>query len=223
MNCTLHHDTPGHPSSRLLIYFTGWGTTPEVVAHLARPVGWDYCACHDYTHLSPEELPDLSPYDEVVIVAWSMGVWAAEELAASFPPNTYGVAIAGTPIPMHDEYGIPDLIFRGTLEGLNDENRARFDRRMCGGKSLLALYQSFSARSTEDLRAELLSVYGQVKGMPIRPPKLRWRHAYVGSKDLIVPVHNQQRYWSEHGVSVHVLDGVGHYPFTLYSKWEQLL
>ncbi|MDO4771584.1 DUF452 family protein [Porphyromonas sp.] len=222
MNTRLYLHDSSSPADNLLIYFTGWGTTPEVVRHLSVPDGWDYCTCWDYTNLDDKDLPSLSDYQKVIVMAWSMGVWAADRLAHLLPAGTYGVAINGTPLPMHDDYGIPDLIFKGTLEGLNDENRARFDRRMCGGKSLLALYQSFSARSTEDLKAELLSVHTQVKGLEATPPHLRWQHAYVGTKDLIVPPDNQQNYWSRFGTEVRLLDSTGHYPFTLFKEWQQL-
>ncbi|KGN78549.1 hypothetical protein HQ35_10075 [Porphyromonas cangingivalis] len=223
MNTLLHQYSSDIKAERLLIYFTGWGTTPEVVGHLSVPEGWDYLTCWDYTTLKDGDLPDLSQYRKVIVVAWSMGVWAADKLAHLFPEDTYGVAINGTPLPMHNDYGIPDLIFQGTLDGLNDENRARFDRRMCGGKSLLALYQSFSARSTDDLRDELLSVYEQVKGLDASTPSLAWRKAYVGTKDLIVPPDNQTNYWSRFGTEVRILDDIGHYPFTLFATWDEVL
>lgn len=223
MNTRFYYPSTDRTSHALLIYFAGWGTTPEVVEHLALPEGWDYLACWDYTSIDEGDFPDLSQYDKVVVVAWSMGVWAADQLAHLYPEGTYGVAINGTPLPMHDRYGIPDLVFRGTLEGLNDENRARFDRRMCGGKSLLTLYQSFSARSTEDLRGELLSVYDRVKGMDFVPPRLEWRRAYVGDRDLIVPPENQQAYWGTCDTPVCLLEETGHYPFVAFKTWSELL
>lgn len=125
---------------------------------------------------------------------------------------------------MHNQYGIPDEIFRGTLEGLDDDNRARFNRRMCGGKKLLAVFNSFAARSTEDLREELYGTYLQVKDLPDdTPPQLTWSEAIVSERDLIVPTANQLAYWQRHGVPCRQLKGVGHYPLLEYQSWEELL
>lgn len=211
-------------AKNLLLFFTGWGTTPEVVAHLQLPENFDYYAFWDYRTIHPSQLPTFSQeYEQVFLVAWSMGVWATDLLAPHLPV-TKAIAVNGTPLPMHDLYGIPSEIFRGTLNGLDDDNRARFNRRMCGGKKLLAVYNTFSARSTEDLKCELLGVYEQVKDLPSDlPPSLSWSAAIVSGKDLIVPATNQLRYWEKHNINTHTLTSVGHYPFLEYSTWQELL
>lgn len=211
-------------NSTLLIYFTGWGTTPEVVAHLALPNNWDYFTAYDFRQVSSSDLPKFKPYSQIYLVGWSMGVWAADILAAALPKISKAVAINGTPLPMHDLYGIPNHIFRGTLEGLDDDNRARFNRRMCGGKKLLSVFNSFSQRSTEDLRDELTGVYEQVKNLPDdTPPSLAWSKAIISEKDLIVPRDNQVAYWQKHGVPFEQLEGIGHYPLMAYTTWQELL
>ncbi|MDN4753606.1 DUF452 family protein [Porphyromonadaceae bacterium W3.11] len=211
-------------NNNLLIYFTGWGTTPEVVAHLAIPEGWDYLTAYDFRDLNPDDLPKLKAYDKVYLVAWSMGVCAADALASYLPKMTKAVAVNGTALPMHDQYGIPYDIFKGTLDGLSDESRARFNRRMCGGKKLLAVYNSFSQRSTEDLREELTIVYERALQMTDdTPPNLAWTNAIVSEKDLIVPPKNQVAYWTKHHVPTYIKEGVGHYFMMEYSTWQEFL
>lgn len=208
----------------LLMFFTGWGTTPEVAHHLALPHQWDYFTAYDYRRVCTEELPPFKPYQQVFLVAWSMGVWASDRLGPALPMPHQAVAINGTPLPMHNQYGIPDQIFEGTLKGLDDDNRERFNRRMCGGKKLLAVYNSFAARTTDDLREELTGVYEQVKGLSGEEPhKLPWSQALVSEKDLIVPSANQVAYWELHQVPFEVLEGAGHYPLMQYDSWEELL
>lgn len=207
----------------LLLFFAGWGTTPEVVRHLPLPEGWDYFTAYDYRSL-PTTLDIRDDYHRVCLVAWSMGVWAADLLAPLLPTPTTAIAINGTPIPMHDRYGIPDDIFRATLSELTDANRKRFDRRMCGGKKLLSVYESFSARSTEDLRGELQGTYDQVAPMThYVAPQLHWTKALISEKDLIVPPKNQQRYWHEAGIPITILEGAGHYPLYDFTSWTDLL
>lgn len=218
------HLTKEQGNRRLLIFFTGWGTTPEVAAHLTPLPECDYLTAYDFRTLSPEMIPPLTDYQEVYIVGWSMGVWALDRLAPHLPTPTKAIAINGTPLPMHNQYGIPDKIFRGTLEGLDDDNRARFNRRMCGGKKLLAVFNSFAARSTEDLREELYGTYLQVKDLPDdTPTQLAWSEAIVSERDLIVPTANQLAYWQRHGVPCRQLKGVGHYPLLEYQSWEELI
>lgn len=208
----------------LLMYFTGWGTTPEVAQHLVLSPDWDYFTAYDYRVIQADNLPDFKSYKHVYLAAWSMGVWAADVLAPFLPTPEIAVAINGTPIPMHDQYGIPDQIFEGTLRGLDDENRERFNRRMCGGKKLLAVYNSFSARSTEDLREELTGVYQQVRGLSGEDkPNQLWSKALVSERDLIVPSANQTAYWQKHNVAIELLKGAGHYPLMEYNRWKELL
>lgn len=208
----------------LLIFFTGWGTTPEVAQHLVLPEGWDYLACYDYRTVESTDLPSLSDYRQTYIAAWSMGVWAADLLAPYLPLPQKAIAINGTPLPMHDLYGIPDQIFRGTLEGLDDANRARFNRRMCGGKALLQVFNSFSQRSTENLRSELMGVYQQVEARyAYTPPRLHWTKAIISTKDLIVPAPNQLRYWRAAATPTLELEGAGHYPLTAFTHWAEIV
>lgn len=214
-------------SQTLLIFLAGWGTTPEVVRHYELPEGWDYLSIYDYKGIVEQIATDtfstlnVQHYDHVYLVAWSMGVWAAEILHNYLPNPEIAIAVTGTPLPMHDLYGIPDQIFKGTLEGLSDDNRARFNRRMCGGKRLLSVYESFSARSTKDLREELLYVFKYSNDA--QGTKYPWTRAVIGERDLIIPPPNQLRYWDEQHVPTQLLIGVGHYPFFEFNSWQELL
>ncbi len=220
MQTTILRTGEGNP--RLLIFFTGWGTTPEVADHLLLPNKCDYLTAYDFRTLYP--LPQIPEYEEVYMVGWSMGVWALDQLASLLPAPTKAIAINGTPIPMNDQYGIPRDIFIGTLEGLDDTNRERFNRRMCGGRALLSVFNTFAQRSTADLRDELYGSYLKAKDIdPDASPRLRWTKALTSEKDLIVPPQNQLRYWGKHGVPVTELKGCGHYPLQSYSTWEEIL
>lgn len=218
-------------SAKALLYFGGWGSTPESVGHLSLPDGTDYFAFYDYREVSPEELPPLERYEEIAVVGWSMGVWAISVLREHLPDRARLIAVCGTPYPMHDEWGIPDEIFRATLTNLDEMNRERFNRRMCGGRSLTALYNSFASRSTEDLREELTSVFEhqsfRLAGIASRyaPDKAPspFHQAWIAEKDLIVPTPNQVRYWSHVGVDAKIIEGVGHYPFLSFRSWNELI
>ena len=90
---------------------------------------------------------ELSAYKEVTVVAWSLGVFVATlALAGLRLPIVRAVAINGTLFPMHDTLGIPPKIFLGTLENLSEEGRKRFNRRMCGSREVLRMYEQVPSR-----------------------------------------------------------------------------
>ncbi|MDE6161469.1 MAG: DUF452 family protein, partial [Muribaculaceae bacterium] len=143
----------GHP--RLIIIFAGWGMDERPFADLSRP-GYDIMAVWDYRTL------DFDPawtdgYEEVCVLAWSMGVQAAQLCHPHISDRvTARIAVGGTPEAVSDTHGIPETIFRGTLEGLDERSLARFMRRMCGGAAAYARFEHISPqRPVDELRDEL--------------------------------------------------------------------
>ena len=57
---------------RLLLFFTGWSATPELFVRLKAEEGTDIMICYDYRVLTFEE--DLTRYEEIDLIAWSMGI-----------------------------------------------------------------------------------------------------------------------------------------------------
>lgn len=200
----------------LIVYFAGWGTPPSVVEHLVLPENYDLLICYDYQDLHCDF--DFSAYQHIRAVAWSMGVWVAERVMQGYPLLS-ATAINGTGLPCHDEFGIPEAIFTGTLNGLNEENRHKFERRICGSKSALGDYQQLSQRPTlDEIHAELTALYGFLLQDP-RTDLIQWTKAIVTSKDKIFPVQNQRAYWQTR-CEVDEIDGE-HLVFPQFSAWEE--
>lgn len=65
-----------HQGEHLILYFAGWGMPPDAVNHLILPENHDLLICYDYQDLNLDF--DFSAYRHIRLVAWSMGVWAAE-------------------------------------------------------------------------------------------------------------------------------------------------
>ena len=116
----------------------------------------------DYRNLTFDA--DLSAYQSVTLVAWSLGVWVAEQLFADESSVHWErkIAINGTGYPVHDTEGIPEAIFRGTLENLTPDGIRRFNRRMCGGKERTSgcLGSRTAATHRRDIRRAALFVSG---------------------------------------------------------------
>ncbi|TDQ58034.1 biotin synthesis protein BioG [Mesocricetibacter intestinalis] len=202
--------------ANLLVYFSGWSGPGTETEHLIAPPDYDLLICCDYLDLNLDF--DFSPYREIRLVAWSMGVWVAEQLMNEIPLIS-ATAVNGTPFPCNENFGIPPALFQATLQGLNRTSRAKFERRMCADNRQLEIYQNLrDHRPLEKIRAELSALYQAQALSP--PPKLNWTHALIGSKDRIFPPQNQLNYWQP---PVHInLTEDGHYPFAALQYWEQL-
>lgn len=232
MQYTYQRNSDQAPARQLIIYFCGWGMTPATVSHLTLPDQCDLLALYDYRSLKlSDDLADLpwDSYESVTIVAWSLGVWVAEQVVPHWsilPRRRRLIAVAGSPYPMHDQWGIPSQIFIGTLEGLTDENRQRFNRRMCGGKRYKQLYDILSERPTTELRDELQAVYDSLATSeePETTPhtRLTWDLAIIGERDQIFPAKNLSTLWEAVNVPTLLLPDGYHYLFDLWQSWREL-
>lgn len=232
MQYTFQRNSNQAPARQLIIYFCGWGMTPATVSHLTLPDRCDLLALYDYRILElSDDLADLpwGSYEAVTIVAWSLGVWAAEQVVPHWsilPTKQRLIAVAGSPYPMHDQWGIPKQIFVGTLEGLTDENRQRFNRRMCGGKRYKQLYDILSERPTTELRDELQAVYDSLatpEASGSTPhTRLAWDLAIIGERDQIFPAKNLSTLWKAVNVPTLLLPDGYHYLFDLWQSWSEL-
>lgn len=176
-------------SPQLLLIFAGWSTAPSAFDGIRCP-GYDIAVAWDYSDLSVH--PAIEGYEEVVVMAWSLGVHAAEiSLADSSLPVTLTIAVNGTPTPVSDSQGIPEAIFSATATRLNEQNLTKFRRRM-GAASLPR-----GERSIESLRNELLS-------FPRKAVDFRWDRAVIANGDLIFPPANQLNAWQSRTEITHI-------------------
>jgi malonyl-ACP O-methyltransferase BioC len=211
-----------HNSNRLILFFAGWGMDHSPFRHI-QSASMDVMICYDYTDLSWDSTL-LHHYDEVHLVAWSMGVWVAEQLLHSYPLTT-ATAINGTPLPIDDQYGIPSTIFAGTLDQFSDKKRTRFNRRMCGSMAQHQLFeQTPVARSTESLAVELAAIEKMVSAPSIPTPKPFWTKAMISEQDLIFPTANLKNYWlTQRDTQVKLLTEASHYPFAQWNDWCEII
>ncbi len=224
MRTTFYPTAFPQPATRLLLFFNGWAMTPASVEHMTLPEGYDFLAVEDYR--DDTFAFDFSPYQEIVLVAWSMGVWAAQRLFhwGRLPKVSQAIAIAGTPMQRSDEYGIPEEVFDATLASLNEENRERFNRRMCGGKRLRHLFEALAQRPTEEIWEELKRVqYEERTAIPNGESMVLWTRAHVPLRDRIVPAAHQMAYWNRSGVPIETHPQEDHYLFQKYTSWSELL
>lgn len=149
-----------HPeASRLILFFNGWSAPPALFRRLAVPPGTDCWIAYDYRDLTFDDA--IRQYTDIRLIAWSLGVWVAEQIGRRYAclPIRSAVAINGTPRPIDAAYGIPPALFEGTLAHLSAEGIDRFTRRICGNRAIWETYRQAPARPTEAVAEELLSLH----------------------------------------------------------------
>ena len=113
----------------------------------------------NYSQLQVDEkiTQNFDEYDHVILIGWSMGVWAGQKLFADISERfSRTIAINGTLCPISDRFGIPEKIFDSTLSGFAEKARTRFYRRMCRDKTNLELFLANQPQRTlESQQVEL--------------------------------------------------------------------
>lgn len=205
-------------AGQVVVFFNGWGMDASAVSHLKSNA--DVVMFYDYRNLSCDNLPDLKEYGEVYVVAWSMGVWAASCVVPYFPVRPrLSVALNGTERPVDDLYGIPVKIYRLTEKGMNERGREKFFSRMVTtDEERQILKERLPGRLIGEQCEELVLIEKQCRGYEKHHT---WDNVYVSEKDVIFPVENQLNWWKGKAPVLRLAGG--HYPFTDFEKWEQIL
>lgn len=203
---------------RVVVFFNGWGMDVQATCHLKTDC--DVVMFYDYRSLQDAQLPDLSAYDEVYVVAWSMGVWAATCVVPLLRVNPVVlVAINGTEHPVDDCFGIPVSVYALTENGLNERGREKFFLRMFNGKAELERFPvNKPCRELAEQCDELRLIRQQSAEAST---SLKWDKIYISEKDIIFPVENQINWWKGKG-AITMLSS-GHYPFYCFETWEEIV
>ena len=185
--------------------FNGWGCDETPYENI--DVGQrDFLILSDYTEINNLDFGFLDAYCKKTVLAWSFGVYIASYfLATRQIICSHAIAVNGTPCPIDDQYGIPKVIFDGTLNFYNEESRRKFERRMLGHtRHFFSDNTPFSKRTTSSQRGELAALASHA-GTKMKDDfycHSLWSLALIAEKDRIFPYENMKRYWGEKGLSV---------------------
>ena len=211
-------------NDELILFFTGWGFDENPFKHLDCG-NYDVLMFYDYhgSELATTlELATMLPesfdlqYKKTHLIAWSMGVFIARHLKV----NGKKVAINGTTLPMHNEFGIPVKIFELTMKHAAAGLQGKFYKNVFGADYERYL-QTPVMRSVENRVAELESLHQLIHGASTnctfpycdlcdapRDTKC-YDVAFIGTGDKIIPPKNQLAFWGE---KANLLE-TGHFPF----------
>lgn len=205
-------------TDRVVVFFNGWGMDAAGVSHLSTED--DVLMCCDYRSLD-FDFPDLKHYRYMDVVAWSMGVWAADRVISRLDMKPERcVALNGTTSPVDDEYGIPTKMYELTEKGMNERGREKFFLRMLDGSEEC---RKFNGQKPNRGIGEVCEELGCIRRMCTGAKGgLKWDTCYISEKDLIFPVRNQVNWCRREEIPVVSLPG-GHYPFYRFRNWREIL
>ena len=197
------------------MFFNGWGMDEKPFLAMGG-VHSDLLIVSDYTSFdNVEELCSiLGGYEKRSLIAWSMGVWAAQRLfghrKALF---AYSIAVNGTLQPIHPQYGIDPKIFSEMSTNFSEQVRDSFYKQMCR-KELAHFLENTPERSLDSQGTELSCLYEHAQE-PLTTVSL-YDTAIISSKDLIIPTAHQKDFWQQDNS---IIISASHYPF---SKWQSM-
>lgn len=209
-----------HDQSECILFFSGWGFDEKLLQDFDGET-YDLLFFYDYSQIS-EITEDLSAYNKIHVIAWSLGVWVANFVLANFKSKIdQAVAINGTLKAIDDEEGIPEQIYALTLKTWNDRNREKFNSRICGGfREYAPLKKYFSNRSSEDLKQELESLQKVIKDNEFSTHI--YTRSIIGDKDLIFSTQNQENFWEKQNIEISKIESP-HFPFVVLNGVSKIL
>ncbi len=202
-----------------LLFFSGWGMDLEPFRTLPTD-GLDVCMCSDYRQLEEVSLAPFASYEQLHLLAWSMGVWVAAHLLAgqeaAFVNRT---ALGGTLFPLDQRRGIPPDRYQALIESFNLPTLEGFQRSMF--EDTTEFNRFFAHRPRRDLQGldEELRAFGAAYDQH-GPAADIYTQAIITSRDRVYSGRNQLRAWAKEKSTV--IDWP-HFPFYTCSGWHQLL
>ena len=162
----------------------------------------------------------FSGYNEIILIGWSMGVWAGQKIFARGKKLfSRAIAINGTLCPVDDTMGIPVKVFDDTLSGFDRTARKKFYHRMCRERTDLRKFlANRPERSLESQRMELAALKKTTDCSSA--DRSVYSEIIIAENDFIVPSANQLYFWRNR--EVRTIPGF-HFPFYKWQSWDQLL
>ncbi len=214
-----------HDKTRLLIFFGGFYTDYNCFEEFDTKTS-DILFVNDYSNLDFEELRyfDFTPFGEINLIAYSYGVWAANEAykARALPEINKSVGISGTYYPVNAEYGINPKVFNIMLNAMSLETMARFERNMlenCAGGEIKK-----AQRTIENLKNELINIK-RYSLIPSSGDEFEFETMVLTKQDKIFPYKSQENFFnSRDWKNTHkVILNTGHFPFFEFKTLDNIL
>lgn len=205
-------------NKKLIVFFVGWSFDQNPFKELQTD-GYDVLFVYDYNEIS--EL-NFEHYESKILIAWSMGVFAAYLLKNLFADFDLRIAVNGTVTPVDDVFGIPVKMFELTLKHAKKGLEGKFYQNVFLTEDEYNLYcQNPVQRTIENRVSELENLYGLIKNTNVDYEKF-YDFAIVSEFDKIIPPKNQIASHTKNGVPV-INNPYGHFPYYKFCSWDDII
>lgn len=206
----------------LVVLFGAWGTDENVFVPFCNDE-FDFILFYNYSADQALVLPEMKTYRKIVVIGWSLGVWAAEYLSPStgiIPDVT--IAVNGTPVSLHDHYGIPARSFEKALNNITEESMEKFYYRMFGNRRIYNLNSDkIPNRTLDSVHVEMRWLYNRI--MEQKDPRFRWDYAVTSESDRVFPSENVISYWNRQKNTRQVIVPFPHYMFYKWNSYADFI
>lgn len=203
-------------NQELVVLYSEWGMDENIFIPLCNDE-FDLILFYDYSSAEPLVLPEMKTYTRIILIGWSLGVWAAGFLSEKMgiKPDVK-IAVNGTPLPTDKKYGISKKVIEGTLKNLTEKNVKKFYLRVFGDKKTFLNYQDRLPRRTiKSLEDELRWMYNKM--LEEIKTDFKWNYAVISEDDRVYPAKAQQTFWKTQPETKTVILPESHFPF---NKWK---
>jgi len=143
-----------------------------------------------------------------------MGVYTANFYKDIFNLFDKKIAINGTNRIVDNSFGIPEKIYKITLNYLSESSLKKFKDNMFQKGTLNP--EITITRSVEELKEELITI----KDLKIKD-EIKYDKVIISSEDKIIPTKNQINFWQDKA-DYKIINST-HCPFKKYSSWQEII
>jgi pimeloyl-[acyl-carrier protein] methyl ester esterase len=190
---------------------------------------YDVLIFYNYTNFFVDEkiINEINRYNEIIIISWSMGVYAASQVANLFKKPTKAIAINGTLTPLDNVCGIPVKRFDFTLnivlkilseKSINSFYKTTFKETRDFERFLTTRPLRPVAEQKEEL--ECLMKLANFQGT--LPLENIYDFAIIGLMDIVFLPQNQKNAWQNSKTRTIFIDEA-HHPFYRWKNWEDII
>lgn len=210
-------------SEELILFFCGWGMDEKPFSPLKSSA--DILFLYDYANLEFDLDINFDKYKKITLVAFSYGVFVAAFLEDTFlkdilPKIELKIAVNGTLKPVDDEFGIPQKIFKLTLENMTELTALKFREKLFSSKEHLAIFnKNLPNRDMQSSKTELAALKGYF--LENKDVDFEYDKIFMGEHDRIIPHKNQKLFWQDYD-NVHLFDA-GHFLFYAFDDFDEII
>lgn len=208
---------------KLIVFFAGWSFDYNPFLSI-KADDFDILMLYDYNDLDlPEDINEISKYENKTLIAWSMGVFVAPKFKNILNDFDKKIAINGTQTPVDNDFGIPVKMFELTLRHAEKGLSGKFYQNVFLTEEEYERYsKSEVQRSVSNRVSELENLYNLIKNDKNINTEDFYDMALVSDYDKIIPPKNQIASHKTNNVSTITIP-YGHFPYYNFESWNDII